>query len=143
MNQKIIHSESIAETKAFGASCARSAQRIWALTGNLGAGKTTFAQGFIAEHGIASPVLSPTFTIFRVYPLPQGRRLYHVDLYRLESESELINLGLKDILSDQRNIVLIEWAEKALHLIPREAIWLTFEHELPHGQVRITQSGVL
>ncbi len=143
MNQKIIHSKSVAETQAFGASCAKVNQRIWALTGNLGAGKTTFSQGFITALGIKTPVLSPTFTIFRVYPLANGRRLYHIDLYRLDLKSELEPLGLKDILDDSQNIVLIEWAEKAPHLIPKEATWLTFEHELPHGKVRIIQSGAL
>ncbi len=78
------------------------------LTGELGAGKTTFVRGVARGTSSAEPVASPTFQLVRVYP---GRvQLAHVDLYRIENKAELADLGL-DELADQGAIV-IEWGEK-------------------------------
>ena len=85
---------------------------IIALSGNLGAGKTTFAQGFAKGLGIKNKIISPTFLIIRQYPIPnQPNFFYHVDLYRIEN-IDLKNSGLEEILNDPTNVVLIEWAEK-------------------------------
>jgi tRNA threonylcarbamoyladenosine biosynthesis protein TsaE len=80
------------------------------LKGDLGAGKTVFAKGVAAGLGIdAADVTSPSFTLINVH---DGRlRLYHIDLYRLESSSR-IDLGLDEILEDERGVVMIEWAER-------------------------------
>jgi tRNA threonylcarbamoyladenosine biosynthesis protein TsaE len=80
------------------------------LKGDLGAGKTVFAKGVAAGLGIdAADVTSPSFTLINVH---DGRlRLYHIDLYRLESSSR-IDLGLEEILEDERGVVMIEWAER-------------------------------
>lgn len=97
-----------------------------ALSGDLGAGKTTFAQGFAKGLGIKDKIISPTFVLIRQHMnLPAGRQVfYHVDLYRIESFKEL---GLEELFSDKNNIVLIEWAEKIKNLIPKNAIWITFK----------------
>lgn len=92
---------------------------VLALVGDLGAGKTTFVQGFAKGLGIKDKIISPTFVLIR-----QHRQLYHVDLYRIESFKEL---GLEELFSDKNNIVLIEWAEKAKNLIPKNAIWISFK----------------
>lgn len=80
------------------------------LKGDLGAGKTVFAKGVAAGLGIdAADVTSPSFTLINVH---DGRlRLYHIDLYRLESSSR-VDLGLEEILEDERGVVMIEWAER-------------------------------
>jgi tRNA threonylcarbamoyladenosine biosynthesis protein TsaE len=80
------------------------------LKGDLGAGKTVFAKGLAAGLDInPTEVTSPSFTLINIH---EGRlRLYHVDLYRLES-AERPDLGLEDILEDEKGVVLIEWAER-------------------------------
>jgi tRNA threonylcarbamoyladenosine biosynthesis protein TsaE len=90
------------------------------LIGNLGAGKTTLAKGIISGLGAAAPeeVTSPTFTLIHEYG---GGRVYHVDLYRLDTKQQVATLGLEEIL-DREAIVLIEWAERFPDLFPAERI---------------------
>jgi tRNA threonylcarbamoyladenosine biosynthesis protein TsaE len=80
------------------------------LVGELGAGKTVFAKGLAAGAGVAdiNRVSSPTFTLINVY---EGRhRVFHIDLYRLEREAEIADLGWEDMLG--QGLVIVEWAEK-------------------------------
>jgi len=80
------------------------------MTGELGAGKTVFAKGIAAGVGVKDTdrVSSPSFTLVNIY---EGKhRVYHIDLYRLEREAEILDLGWEDFLGE--GIVLVEWAEK-------------------------------
>ncbi|OGC30619.1 tRNA (adenosine(37)-N6)-threonylcarbamoyltransferase complex ATPase subunit type 1 TsaE [candidate division WOR-1 bacterium RIFOXYB2_FULL_48_7] len=89
-----------------------------ALSGPLGAGKTTFIQGIARGLGVADYVTSPTFIIINEY---QGRLpLYHVDLYRLEDPAAIIELGLEEYF-DRGGVCLIEWAERLGQLLPERA----------------------
>lgn len=90
------------------------------LYGELGSGKTVFAQGAAESLGVTEKVNSPTFVIEKIYKIlhPHFTHLIHIDAYRLESEEELSALGWKDILSNERNIILIEWADRAEKLLP-------------------------
>ncbi len=103
---------------------------ILALVGDLGAGKTTFAQAFAKALGVNDRILSPTFLIFKRYAIACGgfSNFYHTDAYRIKNAAELDVLGFAQILKDQRNIVLIEWADKIKEIIPRNALWLEFKH---------------
>ena len=93
------------------------------LYGDLGSGKTTFVQGVGKAFGIASRLLSPTFIIVRRYPVPeQTGFLYHIDLYRMEGEKDLLGLGLPEIFADTDSIILVEWAEKLGDLLPKERV---------------------
>src|SRR5437868_4886836 len=111
----VITSLSEQDTKKFAASVAeqfRNRGGIIALMGDLGAGKTTFTQGFAQALGIPDKVISPTYVLIRQHHLPNSNRtLYHIDLYRLE-EVNPNELGLTDLFKQQDDIVLIEWAEK-------------------------------
>jgi tRNA threonylcarbamoyladenosine biosynthesis protein TsaE len=100
------------------------------LVGDLGAGKTAFVNGFARALGVKRPLTSPTFLIIRSYPVKAGSfwRLYHVDAYRIKKISELETLGFKAVLEDEKNIVLIEWAEKIKKMLPRKTVWIKFEH---------------
>ena len=93
------------------------------LYGELGSGKTTFAQGFAKALSVTTRLLSPTFIIVRRY---QSEKLtgflYHLDLYRAGGEKDLPGLGLPEILADSDSVVLIEWAEKLGNLLPKERI---------------------
>ena|SRR5947209_1586828 len=83
------------------------------LRGELGAGKTTLVKGIAAGLGAAAPeeVTSPTFTLIHEYRGEQAT-VYHIDLYRIETERELATLGIDELLRDERSLVLIEWGEK-------------------------------
>lgn len=81
------------------------------LDGDLGAGKTTFTQGFAKQLGVAEPVTSPTFTLVRCYRTCAGFDLYHADLYRLDQLNEVVDLGLDEML-DEGAAAVIEWGEK-------------------------------
>src|SRR3989344_7161880 len=97
---------------------------IFALSGPLGAGKTTFIQGFAQGLGITERLLSPTFVIMKQHEIPGNKegRLYHIDLYRLDEITEIDSLGLTEIFSNPKNIVFIEWAEKLGKLLTQQAI---------------------
>ena len=95
-----------------------------ALTGDLGAGKTVFCKGVGEVLGIpADRILSPSFTIVSEHRARLA--LCHVDVYRLSSEEEALDMGLDEILSGDR-VCLVEWAEKIRFLLPRDCIKVTF-----------------
>jgi tRNA threonylcarbamoyladenosine biosynthesis protein TsaE len=99
-----------AETEAAGLVLGRAlkAGDIVLLTGELGAGKTTFVRGVARGTGSTAPVASPTFQLVRVYP---GRvQLAHVDLYRIENPAELAGLGLEELADN--GAVVIEWGDR-------------------------------
>jgi tRNA threonylcarbamoyladenosine biosynthesis protein TsaE len=108
------------ETEAAGKEIAKRLPHsgLVLLIGNLGAGKTTLAKGIVEGLGVASAdeVTSPTYTIVHEYGDPV--RVYHVDLYRLESTEEVVGLGLEDLL-DSEALVLIEWGERFPQLVAR------------------------
>jgi len=100
---------------------------IFALSGQLGSGKTTFAQGFARGLGVAEVVLSPTFVIMKSYDVLMGRRrLYHIDCYRIHGIEDLVELGWENIVQDPNNIVLLEWSERIRHSLPDSTIAIDF-----------------
>lgn len=101
-----------------------------ALSGELGAGKTTFTQGFFKGLGIKARAVSPTFIIFRRHKVSGGSftHVYHMDAYRIKEKSELGPLGFKDILADPENILLVEWPENIEKALPKNTVWIKFSH---------------
>ena len=100
-----------------------------ALSGELGAGKTTFVQGIAKALGVEESVTSPTFVLEKIYAL-DGRRfshLVHIDAYRLKGAHELESLGWKELLADSGNLILLEWPEHVAALIPEDAIRIRFD----------------
>lgn len=87
--------------------------RLVILRGELGAGKTTLVKGIAAAVGAADPeeVTSPTFTLVHEYTGTKVK-IYHLDLYRLETERELATLGLEEMIAEPNALVLVEWGEK-------------------------------
>ncbi len=108
---------------------AGDAATIVALSGELGAGKTTFTQTLARHFGIEETVTSPTFVIQKAYDTKSGpfKRLIHIDAYRLKEARELEVLGWKEIASDPDNLIVIEWPERVAALIPESALRIALE----------------
>lgn len=107
-----------------------------ALTGDLGAGKTTFTQVFAKYLGVIEPVTSPTFTIMKQYPLEHERfdRLVHIDAYRFESEEEASPLRLEEVFAAPRTVTCVEWPERISSYLPAETIHVQIA--LAEGETR-------
>jgi len=123
------------------------------LSGDLGTGKTTFTQGLLKGLKIKGPYTSPTFVVMKHYKLESHnpnlitqkdkqilesknnklrvascelRDIYHIDAYRIKS-NDLLSLGWEELIADENNIVIIEWAERVKKIIPTSAIWIKFK----------------
>ena len=139
---KTITTSSSASTKKLGEKLAKKISKtksqaskvdsafVIALSGELGAGKTTFVQGFTQGLGIKRRTMSPTFIIFRRYAIRRSRftNLYHVDAYRIKNTKELVVLEFSEILSNPKNIVLIEWPENIKLILPKKVFRVKFRH---------------
>jgi len=110
---------SVEAAQAFGESWAANlvGGEIFALHGVLGAGKTQLAKGLARGLGFRGDVTSPTFTIVHEY---RGGRLpmYHIDLYRIQSEKEAIDIGLEEYLPSSDGVTLIEWPDRIAPILP-------------------------
>ena len=117
-----------AELMAWGQAFGRavSPPLIIALAGDLGAGKTTLAQAICAGYGVTEPVTSPTFALVHRYDAPRSP-VYHLDLYRIERPSDLVNIGWDEIATSHA-LVIVEWPERAGTLIPAAHVPIDLEH---------------
>lgn len=112
-----IVTKSFRETQKAGENFAKELKtgQIVLLSGELGAGKTTFVQGLAGALGVKDRIISPTFVLVRKHKIRQPKTpiktIYHIDLYRLEGALDVKSLGLEDIFSDESAIFLIEWGE--------------------------------
>jgi tRNA threonylcarbamoyladenosine biosynthesis protein TsaE len=134
-----------------------SGGEIICLSGDLGSGKTTFAQGVLKGLGAKGPYTSPTFVVMKQYKTKfsifnfqfsnnsqitkldkqkkykiqntkyQILNIYHIDAYRVGPE-DILDLGWEEIIAGKNNIIIIEWAERIKRIIPKGAVWLELEH---------------
>ena len=91
--------------------------KVFALQGEMGAGKTTFVHALCEAAGVKENISSPTFSIINQYTTGQGQLIYHIDLYRLKNEEEAIQAGVEDCLYSG-NTCFVEWPDKALGIFP-------------------------
>jgi tRNA threonylcarbamoyladenosine biosynthesis protein TsaE len=130
-----------AELRAWGErlGSAATAPLVIAISGELGAGKTTLAQAICRGAGVRDFVTSPTFALVQRY---DGARfpVYHLDLYRLESSRDLVNLGWDDVLRDNA-LVIIEWPERAEGHVPDDALHIEIEHHPTDPARRVLLAG--
>lgn len=121
------------ETFELGRAIGRAAKpgEIYTLNGDLGVGKTVFAQGLAAGLSISEPISSPTFTIVQVYE--EGRLpFYHFDVYRIGDVEEMEEIGYEDYFYGT-GVCLIEWADLIRELIPQAAIPIEIRKDLEKG----------
>jgi len=119
----------------------RSGAAVVVLSGELGAGKTTFVQGFFRGAGIKRRALSPTFVLMRHYKLAPKKifsRIIHVDAYRLKDPKQLAPLAFDKMLADPKSLILIEWGEQIKSALPKDAQWLRFHHGKKENERTIT-----
>jgi tRNA threonylcarbamoyladenosine biosynthesis protein TsaE len=109
------------------------------LTGDLGAGKTTLAQAICAGFGVTEPVTSPTYALVHRYEAEKSP-VYHVDLYRLDDESQLTNIGWDDLLSE-RAVVIVEWPERAGDRMPADHLHIDLGHLRGDDSRRVLLAG--
>jgi tRNA threonylcarbamoyladenosine biosynthesis protein TsaE len=129
--EKRFRTRSVEGTLALGATIAEilsPAPKLVVLRGEVGAGKTTLVKGIAAALGAASEedVTSPTFTLVHEYSGPKVR-LYHLDLYRLETEKELATLGIGEMASEPDALVLVEWGERFESIVSRSDAEIAME----------------
>jgi tRNA threonylcarbamoyladenosine biosynthesis protein TsaE len=141
-----LETQSAAQTRAFGAALARLLcafpGAIVALTGDLGAGKTTFTQGLAQGLGITAPVTSPTFVLINRYVGAGGRTLHHADCYRLSNAAaEMWDVGLLDLFAGD-DVVVVEWADRIPGLFPEEYLEIAFTYvDEDRRQICLTAHG--
>jgi tRNA threonylcarbamoyladenosine biosynthesis protein TsaE len=111
------------------------------LDGELGAGKTTFTQGLARSLGVSEAVTSPTFTLVRSYRTESGFDLLHVDAYRLDQVTEVIDLALSEAL-DEGAVAVIEWGQKAAAALLPDYLQVTFEMTDNDGERILTVESV-
>lgn len=140
---------------------------ILALEGDLGSGKTTFSQGFLAYFGIKRAT-SPTFVIMKKYhikntanyklqtvnyeqttnsksQIPKAKsigNLYHIDCYRIHNSRDLAELNFKEIVDNPNNIILIEWAERIKDMLPPNIARIRFKHKSDNERIVEIESGI-
>jgi len=109
-----------------------------ALSGDLGAGKTTFVQQLAQILGVEETVTSPTFVIMKSYETTDAvfKKLVHMDAYRIEDDSEMGPLNFNNMITEPNTLVCIEWAERVSSFLPAKTIKIDLE-ALPHSKHKI------
>ena len=143
------------QTKKLGESFAKKILRtqlknkaqVLELIGDLGSGKTTFLQGFAKGLGIKDKILSPTFVIMKKFKISRNSHnshksrnsfkaskaptaptaFYHIDCYRIKKPKEFLDLGFKEIISNPKNIIAIEWSDQIKKILPKNTLIIKFD----------------
>jgi tRNA threonylcarbamoyladenosine biosynthesis protein TsaE len=109
------------------------------LSGDLGAGKTTLAQAICEGYGVSEAVTSPTYALVHRYDAEKSP-VYHVDLYRLDNDSQLTNIGWDDLLAE-RAVVIVEWPERAGNRMPDDHLHIDIEYVEGDAGRRVLLAG--
>ncbi len=115
-----------------------SKQRLFALIGEMGAGKTTFVKAICDYLGVEDAVSSPTFSIVNEYTTAENDTLFHFDFYRLNDEQEALDFGVEEYF-DSGEFCFMEWTEKIPSLLPEESVEVKIEEI--EGGVRLITVG--
>ena len=134
----IYKTKSLKETRKIASALAKKVLKsgpqkhavVIALEGELGAGKTVFVKSFAKALGIKTHITSPTFVLMKHYPVkkPGFKLLVHIDAYRLNNHRDLIPLGVKEMMLNPENIILIEWSERVKQILPAKCFTVHIDH---------------
>jgi tRNA threonylcarbamoyladenosine biosynthesis protein TsaE len=129
------------ELAAWGERFGRAAHAplVVAISGELGAGKTTLVQAICRGAGVIEPVTSPTYALVHQYAAPRWP-VYHLDLYRLERERDLTNIAWDEVVTAHA-LVLVEWPEHAGRRLPADAVPIALEYDPADGERRLLLAG--
>lgn len=136
-NSDVLFADSEQSQIAIGhnlAQCCQGDLMIY-LEGNLGAGKTTFAKGFLRGLGYQGHVKSPTYTLLETYQTAQFE-CHHLDLYRLADPEELEYIGFRDLLNQQA-LFLVEWADKGLGVLPLADLIIKINYQAQGREIHL------
>lgn len=127
---KSIKTTSLEETYLLGQEMAKDFKfHVIGLSGDLGSGKTAITKGIGEYFGIKN-ITSPTFVVMKVYKTTKNnsriKNLVHIDCYRLETYDALLDIGLSDYINDNKNLIIIEWADKIKDYLPKDTIYVNF-----------------
>ena len=138
MSELELHLDGEAAQEALGARLAAACdgRALIFLQGDLGAGKTTLTRGFLRGLGHQGAVKSPTYTLVEPYRVG-GRRVYHLDLYRVADPGELEYLGLREMLEEDA-VLLIEWAERGEGWLPQPDLRVNIRHASNGRRLRLS-----
>ncbi len=142
MIMKKIISHSNKQTTAIGKELGAGCQggEVFALYGNLGAGKTCLAQGIAKGLRLKNKVNSPTFVIMKMYPIKRHKTIKHfchIDAYRLSKPQELKAIGALDYIHQSDTVTVIEWPEKIKKILPKKTISIILKNNPPNPNDRI------
>jgi tRNA threonylcarbamoyladenosine biosynthesis protein TsaE len=112
MEIRITSIEGLSEVVEVISGYIKSGYKVFLLSGDLGSGKTALTQSLYKQLGVSESITSPTFSLVNEYRLPSGELVYHMDLYRLEKQEDLVQIGFEEYL-DSGQLCLIEWPELA------------------------------
>ena len=150
----IYYSNSKKETQKLAAKLADEMRNLQvrlviALEGELGAGKTTFAQAFVGALGVKAKIKSPTFNIVKKYEIRNTKSeidakhkilntkyVYHIDCYRLKDHKDALPIGIKEIFKEKDALVLIEWPERIGKILPKKLTRVHIDH-ISHNRRKI------
>jgi len=123
--------KSLDETLELGEKLAQNFKfHVIGLNGELGSGKTAITKGIGNYFGIKN-ITSPTFVVMKIYePLKNNskiKNIVHIDCYRLETYDALLDIGLMDYINDDKNLIIIEWADKISDYLPKDTIYVNFK----------------
>ena len=142
-----IFTKSDEKTKKFGKILAQQILKertdnralVISLEGDLGAGKTTFTQGFGKFLGVKERIQSPTFVILKIYKINKKsnfKNFIHVDAHRLKSK-DFEAIGWKDFVKNKNNIILVEWGNKIKNILPKNSLRIIFKHGKNYSERKI------
>ena len=130
-----------AELRQWGIDLGASSEPplVISLSGDLGAGKTTLAQSICLGYGVTEPVTSPTYALVHRYDAPKSP-VFHIDLYRLDKESDLTNIGWDEIIVE-RALVIVEWPERAGNHMPAGHLHIDLQYAAGDSSRRVLLAG--
>jgi tRNA threonylcarbamoyladenosine biosynthesis protein TsaE len=112
--------------------------RVFAVSGELGSGKTTFINAVCRQLGVKETVTSPTYSIIHEYYFEKSRSIYHIDMYRIKNIDEAIEAGIEDCLLSGK-LCMVEWPEKAMVLFPSATVYSSLQTVSPLRRKLIVQ----